>query len=527
MNDVPQDPSLSAFSTDDVAELYRDLVENANDGIAIVQNGAVRYANPHLLETLGYTREEVVGTYYTRYLSPESLDIVVKRYRGLDPRDVPTLYEASFLHRDGHEIHFEVNTSLVTYQNKSADFVIFRSMEKRRAERRTIEKVLRYQKLESLGVLAGGISHDFNNLLQGILGNADLALMYETDRALVQTCLKDIKTAAQKASSLALQMLAYSGRGSCDFDAVDVNAQIAVTARILDDCFSRRALLKYDVAPNLPPVRADRSQISQILINLITNAAEAVGDEPGIVTLATGEALLAAEQLAETLLGAELKPGRYVFIDVTDSGHGIAPEVMDRIFDPFFTTKFTGRGLGLATVFGIVRSHFGAISVSSALHQGATFRIYLPAIDDLHRAKPSSTEPPILESRAQQTILIAEDDPAIRSTATRILERFGYAVVEAADGKTAVELFSKNRSRIQVVVLDMMMPQINGKDAFFAIHEINKDVKTILMSGYAEGEIQKQFTDIAPTGFLQKPFSAKKLINTIRGVLASTQTSTE
>jgi signal transduction histidine kinase len=449
------------------------------------------------------------------------LDSVVKHYRGIPTDDVPNIYEASLLHRDGAEIHFEVNTSIVTYQNNPADFVIFRSLEKRRTEQRAQEKMLKYQKLESLGVLAGGISHDFNNLLQGILGNADLALMYEADRALVQTCLKDIKLAAQKASGLALQMLAYSGKGSCDFDVVDVNAQIAKTARVLDNFFSRRALLKYDITSNLPAVRADRSQVSQILVNLVTNAAEAIGDAPGIVTLSTGEVHLSPEHLSEAVLGAEIKPGRYVFIDVTDTGPGIAPEVQDRIFDPFFTTKFTGRGLGLATVFGIVRSHFGAISVSSALHQGATFRVYLPVLADMDRGRTSSVDPPIIESRAQQTILLAEDDPAIRSTAARILERFGYAVVEAADGKSAIDLFSKNRKRIHIVVLDMMMPQMNGKDAFFAIHEMDKNVKTILMSGYAEDEIQKQFTGIAPTGFLQKPFSAKKLINTIRSVLGN------
>ena len=498
-------------------EIYKKLVENASDGIAIIQDSFVRYANPTLIEMLGYSKTNVLNTSFRDYLPPDSLETVTSFYRALEKNDVPDIYEISILHRDGHAIPVEINTSLIIYDEKPADFVIFRSLKERRDQHKIAHRLQQFQKLESLGVLAGGISHDFNNLLQGILGNADLALMYEKDPEMVRTCLKDIKHAANKASELALKMLAYSGKGSFDIRNIDLNRLIDETIELHDLAIPRITHLSLSLTPNLPPIRGDHSQLAQVIVNLLNNAIEAIGEQPGTITISTELCKCDRAMLSDTFLDEKLPEGTYIELKIEDTGCGIEAGVVDKIFDPFFSTKFTGRGLGLAAVLGIIRAHSGAISVESSFGGGSCFTLYLPLSEQSQLLVGGSSMPP-LENDTSATVLLVDDESTVRTTATRILERFGYSVIVAPDGKSALNIFARAFSQIDIVLLDMMMPKMDGKETFSKLCDIHPNVNVILMSGYQEAEVRGRFGDNKPTGFLQKPFSARKLISLVRKI---------
>lgn len=498
--------------------IYKKLIEKASDGIAIIQDSQVKYANPALTKMLGYGQEKVINTSFMDYLPSESLEIVTSFYKTLDDNSVPDIYEISVLHRDGHTVPVEINTSLIMYDEKPADFIIFRSLKERQDRLEITRRLQQFQKLESLGVLAGGISHDFNNLLQGILGNADLALMYEKDAEMVRTCLKDIKNAANKASELALKMLAYSGKGSFDIRDIDLNLLIKETIELHDQVIPRITKLSLSLAPNLPPIRGDSSQLAQVIVNLLNNAIEAIGEHSGTITISTECRTCDRATLSETFLDEKLPEGSYIALTIKDSGCGIEDGVLDKIFDPFFSTKFTGRGLGLAAVLGIIRAHSGAISVESSFENGSRFTIFLPLAEKSKLLIGGSSSMPPLEKRTNVTVLLVDDESTVRTTATRILERFGYSVIVAADGKSALNIYARVFSQIDVVILDMMMPKMDGKETFSKLCDIHKNVKVILMSGYQEAEVRGRFEENKPTGFLQKPFSARKLISLIRKI---------
>jgi len=513
----PQDTisnAFDAFRSDDT--LYKNLVERASDGIAIIQDSLIQYVNPYLASQLGYSASEILGSPYARYLTPESQKRIAGLHQGLSRHETPALYEATLVTKSREELTFEVNTNVIAFMGKPADFVIFRSLGERQERMRITERMQQFQKLESLGVLAGGIAHDFNNLLQGILGNADLALLYESDPALVKTCLRDIKTAAMRASELAFQMLAYSGKGAFEIRNINLNDVISDTAELLQVSISKKARLKYDLEENLPDIRADRAQLRQIIVNLVTNAGEAIGNSPGFVSLKTGVETCDRQMLAQTYLDDDLEEGRYACLKVTDTGAGMDDSIRDKIFDPFFTTKFTGRGLGLAAVLGIVRAHLGAIQVTTHPRQGTTFSVYLPIADGGEEAV-SSPAPYELDTKVP-TVLIVDDESTVRTTASRILERFGYNVILATNGKSAIQIYRQKHRTIDIVLLDMMMPKMDGKETFEALYKIDASVKTILMTGFAEEDVKGRFINPRPLAFLQKPFGAKSLVNILKEI---------
>ncbi len=508
-----------AFRNDD--DLYRSLVEHANDGIAIVQRSRLAYVNPRLADSLGYPAEEMIGTPYTRYLTPESLDAVTARYQTLASRlEPPDIYEAALLHRSGTTVPFEVNTSVISLLGKPADFVIFRSLSERSEQRRNLEKASQYQKLESLAALAGGIAHDFNNLLQGILGNADLALMYDSDPALVRACLLDIKAAAKRAAELSGQMLAYSGRSSFDIQKLDLNRVVESAEERFREVVPKQIRLEYRLGRQLPTVRGDRAHLQQILVSLITNAVEAIGECPGFITLKTGVKTCERCDLSNTYLDDHLPEGRYVFLEVADTGCGIDSDIKEKIFDPFFSTKFTGRGLGLASVLGIVRAHQGAIDVTSDTNAGCAVRLYLPSSSGEDTPK-RTTLPPQAKKAAPNavTVLLVDDEDAVRSTAKRILKQFGFDVMTASSGLSALDAYSLHGHDIDLVLLDMTMPYMDGEETFRKLLALDHQVKTVLMSGYSKEDVIGRFSGATPSGFLQKPFTARRLVRTVRQLL--------
>jgi two-component system, cell cycle sensor histidine kinase and response regulator CckA len=387
-------------------------------------------------------------------------------------------------------------------------------------ERRKLElSVLQAQKLESLGVLAGGIAHDFNNLLTSILGNADLALAELPPDSLARGFLHDIELASRHAADLCRQMLAYSGKGRFVIQPISLNGLVAEMGQLLSVSTSKMATLTHTFAAHLPSVMADATQIRQVVMNLITNASEAIGDREGTITLRTGALSCDRDYFADAVGNSERHvAGTYVFLEVSDTGVGMNAETLARIFDPFFSTKFAGRGLGLAAVLGIVRGHKGVLKVSSEPGKGTTFRILLPAHGAA--AEPGEASPVAARDfRGHGLVLVADDQAAVRAVARNILERAGFRVMTAVDGREALQLYERHGREIRLVVLDMTMPHLDGEGCFLALRALNPDAKIVMTSGYSEQEVVAHFVGKGLAGFVQKPYKADLFLGTIRDIL--------
>ena len=388
-------------------------------------------------------------------------------------------------------------------------------------ERHKLElSVFQAQKLESLGVLAGGIAHDFNNLLTTILGNADIARRVLPPDHPARAFLDDVELASRRAADLCREMLAYSGKGRFVIQPVSLNQLVSEMGQLLSVSTSKKATLTQSLAADLPTVMADATQMGQVVMNLITNASEAIGDSGGTITLRTG-AMWCERHDFDDAVGHSQRPGagQYVFLEVSDTGAGMEPETLSRIFDPFFSTKFAGRGLGLAAVLGIVRGHKGAMKVSSQPGKGTTFRVLFPThgapASPVGDAKPVAA-PDFL---GHGLVLVADDEPGIRGLARNILERAGFQVMTAPDGQEALELYQQHGREIRLVVLDMTMPRLDGQGCFLAMRALNPRAKIVLASGYSEQEVLAHFVGKGLAGFVQKPYTTDQLLGKIRDIL--------
>lgn len=386
------------------------------------------------------------------------------------------------------------------------------ALEEAMLERERIEKkILEAQKLESLGVLAGGIAHDFNNLLTAMLGNVSLVkaeIPVDSDHASV---LGDVETAAFRAADLCKQMLAYAGKGRYVLKKLDLGEVIRDMTNLLRISISKNAHLQFQLAEGLPPTLADPTQINQVVMNLVVNASEAIGENEGVISLATGTVDADEDYLAGTFMAPELSAGRYVFMEIGDTGCGMDEETKERIFDPFYSTKFTGRGLGLAAVQGIVSGHKGAMKVYSEVGAGTTFKILLPAAEGAADSERPGSVGVEAGSPASGLILVVDDEAQVRGTARRVLERRGFEVIEAPDGEVGVALFRERRDEVSAVLLDLTMPKLDGVAAFSLMRQISPETPVLLMSGYNEQAAIQRFTGKGLAGFVQKPFSAAGL----------------
>jgi PAS domain S-box-containing protein len=389
-------------------------------------------------------------------------------------------------------------------------------------ERKTLETHLQAsQKLESLGVLAGGIAHDFNNLLMGILGNAGLALQDLSRVSPVRPFIDEIEKATLRAADLTRQMLAYSGKGHFQIKIVDISEVTRELTHLLESSISKKAHLKLQLTQGLPAIRGDIAQLQQIIINLIMNASEALNEEfGGEVIIRTGIAMYTQKDLTESRLPNKPSAGRYVFLEVTDTGCGMDADTCDKLFDPFFTTKFTGRGLGMSAVLGIVRGHQGAIFVRSKDGAGTTIRVLFPALDtSAATIKETNQNRNGDKWQGRGTILLVDDEHIVQTVAKTILERLGFDVLLASDGIEAVEIFHQRGHEIDCVLLDLSMPRMDGEQTLVALRKINQTVPVILSSGYAEAEIEERFKIQGISAFIQKPYQVNALKQTIQDVL--------
>jgi PAS domain S-box-containing protein len=379
----------------------------------------------------------------------------------------------------------------------------------------TEARVRETQKLESLGVLAGGIAHDFNNLLTGILGNASLAKLDIAPETPPYNCVEEIEKASLRAAELCRQMLAYSGKGRFVVQLLDLSELITEAGPLLELSSTKKAKLRFFLNKHLPLIQADVNQLRQVVINLVSNGAEAIGEKDGLIRITTGAMRATREYLHQTHLAPDLPEGVYVFVEVTDNGSGMPPDVLQRIFEPFYTTKFTGRGLGLSAVLGIVRGHNGAIKVESEPGKGASFLVLFPAAEQSAMVPPET--PPVVPSTRR--ILVVDDEDTVRSVLVRMLRSFGYEAVTAANGQEAVDFFHAGRDDFRAVLLDLTMPELDGAETFREIHRLRPALPVILMSGYTEHDAVSRFGAQGLAGFLQKPFQPEVLRSRLAAVV--------
>jgi PAS domain S-box-containing protein len=384
-------------------------------------------------------------------------------------------------------------------------------------ERRSIELQMQHaQKLESLGVLAGGIAHDFNNILMAIMGNADLALMRINKESPAVENLHRIEQAAARAADLAKQMLAYSGKGKFVVENIDLNILLEEMLHMLEVSISKKAVLRLNLYTPLPTVEADATQMRQIIMNLVINASEAIGDKSGIIAITTGCMDCDRNYLKGIWLDENISEGLYVYLEIADTGCGMDKETITKLFDPFFTTKFAGRGLGMAAVLGIVRGHKGAIKVYSEPKRGTTFKILLPASNRPAEIFNGASHHD--DWKGEGTVLLVDDEETVRGIGAEMLRELGFSVITADDGREGVEAF-RNNPDISFVILDLTMPHMDGEQCFRELKQLNPNVKVIMSSGYNEQEVTQKFVGKGLAGFIQKPYKMSVLEEAIRKML--------
>lgn len=391
------------------------------------------------------------------------------------------------------------------------------------AERQALDaKLQESQKLESLGVLAGGIAHDFNNLLTTVLGNADLALSQLSAESPARDEIQQVRLAATRAAELTRQMLIYTGQAHFTPQRVDLSLLVEEMVHLLRSAISKGAQLDCEFAQDLPPVEGDPAQIRQIVMNLITNASDALGDGTGAITVRTALREAGPETTAGTIAGPGDPPplrGPCVVLEISDTGCGMDERTRARMFDPFFSTKFQGHGLGLAAALGIVRGHSGAIQVDSTEGVGTRFTVVFPVAQESNAAEAPPAEPREALREAAGTILVVDDEEPIRRLASRMISRTGLHVRTACDGPEAIEIFERHADRIVAVLLDMTMPRMSGAETFRAIRQVRPDVKVLFSSGYDREQSLGQLAGERGIGFLQKPYRAQELEDALQELL--------
>ncbi|MEI6667245.1 MAG: PAS domain S-box protein [Acidobacteriota bacterium] len=501
-------------------ERFRLLADATAEGIAITDEGIIVHANQQLLDMLGLTAPDVIGHRAAPSVTGGSVEDI-----NAQPGATSTAaYEVVVRRTDGSSIPVAVRARYTQLGAKRFRIAVVRDLtETRRAQddRVALERQVQHsQKLESLGVLAGGIAHDFNNLLVAILGNIELALGDAPWQSPLTAYLREAETAARRVAALTAKLLAYSGRGRFEVRPLDINALIEEMSSTLRA--SIRPSIRFDaiLAPDLPPVEGDPSQIQQLVMSLIVNAAEAIGDNAGRITLTTEAHDLTTEELRKGYVPDVESAGRFALLTVIDTGAGMEPAVQERLFEPFFTTKFAGRGLGMSAVLGILRAHKGTIFVDSQPGHGTTVTAVLPAgsaagrADVDRRVVGAAAADPV--HAASQTVLVVDDEDAVRSICCQMLERLGYGVASVSSGHEAIELLQQPDTDVGCVLLDLTMPGMDGAETAAEIQALHPDLPIVIVSGFSESEVVERLGARRVTAVVQKPYR----IATLRNILS-------
>jgi len=497
---------------------YRTLVERANDGVMITQDGTITFVNSKMSEIAGYSKEELLNSSLTSFLTPEDRPRVTEYYsKRLRGEPVPEIYELSVLHKDGRKLELEINSGMISFNNKPAAMAFVRDVtESKRLE----EQLLIRERMDSLGTLAGGIAHDFNNLLSGIVGNLDLLKMDEDSLSEMQNeSIDDANNACRRAAKLIRNFQSLT-HGAVDkptvFDIYEVASEVF---SLLERTTNKLIVKKLDIKPGQHFIMGIPDQIHQVLLNLGTNAVQAI-EEKGAAAGDHVRLALIDDGQTTALADGALLDTETVHMVFEDTGNGMNDDVRLRAFEPFFTTKERGsqkgQGLGLAMVYNIItRKHNGLIEILSAPGKGTEFHIHLPKAD---KALPGKLVDEKTLSGGSETVLIIDDEKAVRSILKKSLTRYGYSVETASDGEEGLAHYKAAAKAIDVVLLDLTMPKMSGDTVLAEIIKVNPAAKVILLSGHGEEEVA-QYNQAA--GYITKPYHTKQLIKKIRNVLDS------
>jgi two-component system, cell cycle sensor histidine kinase and response regulator CckA len=525
MNPNPPTTPVASGRLPESEQLYRRLFELMPGSVLLMDaRGFVLDVNPAFCRQIGFTRDELVGGHVSRF-SQDSIEDIERNITRLMGGEVLE-HQVTNVQKDGSVRHYELRETAITLPDGSCGILALADdiTERLRVQQDKLEmerQLLHADKLKSLGVLAGGIAHDFNNLLAAITGNLELAMMDLGASSPIQSELKEAAAAAQRAVDLTRQMLAYSGRGRFVISELDLSDLVGEMAELLTASISKKASLRLNLASELPFVEADGPQLQQVVMNLVTNASDALGERPGLITITTCVRECGAEVLAQSRVAQPLAPGSYVVIEVRDTGCGMDESVQKQLFDPFFTTKFTGRGLGMSAVLGVVRGHKGGILVSSELGRGAVISVLFPA----HGYKPAPTakplNPPTVVGPAAPptltgTVLVVDDEAPLRLLVEQILKRMGLRVLTAVDGEEAVACFREHAEEITFVILDLTMPKMDGLRTLAELRRQKPHVKAVLTSGYDVESLNPRYAQEGFAAFIRKPFQVEALISLAR-----------
>ncbi len=488
---------------------YRTLFESANEGITIeTMDGHILDANPRACEMLGYTREEYLRLTEADIVAPEVREQLPERYRQVKERGWLQL-ESVNLHKDGHLVPVEITANVATLDDQERLFVLTRDITRRK---QLEQQLLQAQKMEAIGTLAGGIAHDFNNILVGILGYASLLQQELPDDFSLQSDVETIIRSARRAADLTHQLLALTRHSHLDVRSLNLNDVVAEVIQLLSRTLDKVIVIETHLDDDLAAVEGDAGQLYQVLLNLALNAGDAM-PQGGRLIIETANVTLNQEQARADL---NLRPGHYACLSVTDTGHGMDETTIDRIFEPFFTTKEEGRGLGLAVVYSIVNAHQATIHIDSEPGVGTAFKIYFPTTADATFTVPPDGRKII---GGTETVLIVDDEESVRYLLKRVLEQSGYTVLLAEDGCLAVELYRQHADEISLVILDMIMPRMGGRETFKQLQGITPLVKVLLSSGYSTNGQAEEILRAGACGFLQKPYDVPGVLHKIREVL--------
>lgn len=500
-------------------ERYHTFYDTSPDAILItVPDGNILAANPAACRMFQRTEEEIrqIGRSGVMDVTDERLAMAIEERK----KTGKVSAELTCVRKNGERFPVELNSSVfkAISGNYRSSIVIRDISERKKAEAEKAElgkQLQQSQKLESLGLLAGGIAHDFNNILAIIIGNCFLA---KTHPEVAAKHIAPIENAAERAAELCRQMLAYAGKTTYVLSSFNLQELVQEMAKMLRATTSPNVLIKSNFSTDLPVIKADASQLRQVIMNLIINATEAIGDEQGEIDISIYRSKIDPAQVQKDHLGKPIAAGEYVCLEVTDNGCGMDEEVRNRIFEPFFTTKFTGRGLGMSSVLGIIAAHNGAIQLESSPGQGSCFKIYLPVQVNAVAETDLTESAPLPLWQGHGTVLLAEDEDALRLIVKSMLKRLGFAVLEAVDGLEALKLYHEHAAAVTMVLTDIGMPVMDGYQLIAELKRLNPELPIVVSSGFGDTVISERVDNNELSGLISKPYRFDQLKDVLKSV---------
>lgn len=495
----------------------RTILDTIPDAVfRLTQNNVFTDVKPPKNFVIPFAAEELIGKHITEIFPATLAEAIVAPIQKALATSQEQLAEQQFYEESSK--NFRSFEARILPTGSAEVQVILRDIT---VDKQQEEATRQAQKLESLGILAGGIAHDFNNLLTGILAQASLAKQKLAKSLPATDNIDKAIVSAERAADLTRQLLAYAGKGKFQITQLDLNGLIRDTTALMQVALPSQATLHLELDEQLPLIEADRGQLQQIVMNLFINGAEALGEKGGTICLTTHFQQITAADVRQNYVIGSVTPGPYVVLQVTDNGIGMEQSVLSRIFDPFFSTKPKGHGLGLSATLGIIRTHQGALQVQSQPSHGTTFTVFLPALPLQQVELETIPTHPLLQQEEQPLVLVIDDEETLREVAHNVLSEDRFHVITAASGPEGIEQFRRLQKQVGVVLLDMKMPGMNGKQTYQILRQIEPTVKVLFMSGYSETEVNTQLDNGLAVPFLAKPYTAESLVQQVRQILVS------